>query len=102
MTLNDPQIWTLIGVFTAAILGGFTLVITTNSRVIRGEIAGLRGELTAEMRGEFGKLRGELGGLRGELGELRGEVRALSTRVDGLDRDVQAITDRMWRGDRDS
>ncbi len=85
--MNDPQIWTLIGVFAAAVLGGLSLVVASLSRVIRAEVGGLRGEL---------------GGLRGELGGLRGELKALHARFDHLDRDVQAITDRLWRGDRDA
>jgi len=78
--MNDPQIWTLIGVFAAAMLGGFTLVVTSLTRVIRAEI----------------------GGLRGEIGGLRGEINGLNARFDHLDRDVQGIIDRMWRPDRDS
>lgn len=73
MHTNDPQIWTLIGVFAAAMLGGFTLVVTSLTRVIRAEIGGLRGDITG-----------------------------LNARFDHLDRDVQGIIDRMWRPDRDS
>ena len=71
--MNDPQIWTLIGVFVAAILGGFTMVITSLTRVIRAEVGGMSARFDA-----------------------------LEKRFDHLDRDVQAITDRMWRGDRDA
>ncbi|GAA1466176.1 hypothetical protein GCM10017607_31450 [Microbacterium thalassium] len=134
--MNDPQIWTLIGVFAAAILGGFTVVITSLSRVIRAEVGGLRAEigglrgevgseigglrgevgseigglrsevgaqiggLRAEMLGEIGGLRGEIGGLRGEVAGLHARFDGLEKRMDHLDRDVQAITDRLWRGDR--
>lgn len=45
--MNDPQIWTLIGVFTAIMLGGMTLMTTMMTRVIRAEVGGLRGELNA-------------------------------------------------------
>jgi hypothetical protein len=65
MHMTDPQAWTLIGVFSAAMLGGLTLVTTMLSRVIRAEIA------------------------------------TVHTRLDHLDRDVQAISERMWRRDRD-
>ena len=77
VAVNDPQIWTLIGVFAAAMLGGFTLVVTSLTRVIRAEIGGLRGE-------------------------IKGEIVALNARFDHLDRDVRGIIDRMWRPDRDS
>lgn len=115
--MSDPQAWTLIGVFAAAILGGLTLVTTMLTRVIRAEIGGvraeiggLRGEVSARFGGLRGELAGQIGDLRGEvmgqIGDLRGEVAGLHTRfdslerrVDNLDTDVQAITDRLWRKD---
>ena len=35
--MNDPQIWTLIGVFAAVMLGGMTLMTTLLGRTIRSE-----------------------------------------------------------------
>ncbi len=81
--MNDPQIWTLIAVFAAAMLGGFTLVITSLSRVIRAEVGGLRSEV------------------RGDAAGLNARFDALERRIDHIDRDVQGIIDRMWRGERD-
>jgi hypothetical protein len=71
--MSDPQAWTLIGVFSASILGGLTLVTTMLSRVIRAEIGG-----------------------------LRAEIATLTARFDHLDRDVQTLSERMWRGDHDA
>jgi len=84
--MNDPQIWTLIGVFAAAVLGGFTVVITSLARVIRAEVGGLRAEL-----------RGEIRGLRGELGGIHARLDSLEKRFDHLDHDVQSITAHLWR-----
>lgn len=78
--MNDPQVWTLIGVFAAAMLGGFTVVITSLSRVIRAEISGVRGEISG----------------------IHARLDSLEKRFDHLDRDVQSITDRLWRGERDA
>lgn len=39
--MNEPQVWTLIGVFAAIMMGGLTLVATTLSRVIRVEVSSL-------------------------------------------------------------
>jgi len=81
--LNEPQIWTLIGVFAAALFGMLTLMSTMLTRLIR-----------AEMRG----LSGEIGGLKGEIGGLGAEIRrveeVLSTKIDHLDRDVSSIARR--------
>jgi hypothetical protein len=87
MTVSDPQTWTIIGVFAAAVLGGLTLVSTMLSRVVRAEIGGLRGELG-----------GDIAALRAEM---HGRFATVDARLDHLDRDVQALTDRYWGRDRD-
>lgn len=74
--MTEPQVWTMIGVFSALMFGMLTLVSTLFVRVVRTEIAGLRGELLGEMRG-------------------------LSVKVDGLDRDVQLLMAREFGKDRD-
>jgi hypothetical protein len=89
LEMNEPQVWTLIGVFAAASFGMSTVVSTLFVRVIRSEIGGLRGEL----RGEIGGLRGEIGGLRGEM---NARFEAVDRRFDYLDRDVQALTKHVF------
>ncbi len=64
--MNEPQVWTLIGVFAAGMFGMITIVSTMFVRVVRGEIGSLR----AEIKG-------------GDIAELRSEIRS-------LDRDVNA------------
>ena len=103
--MTEPQVWTMIGVFTALMFGMLTLVSTLFVRVVRTEIGGLRGELI----GEIGTLRGEigteLGSIRAEMGaefgSIRGELRSLNTKVDGLDRDVQLLMSREFGKERD-
>lgn len=75
LTMTQPQVWVLIGVFAAALFGMFTIVSTLFIRVIRSEIAGLRGE----------KL---------------GRFDRLEQRVDGLDRDMQALVKHTFGLDR--
>ncbi|MGN6203789.1 hypothetical protein [Humibacter sp.] len=82
--MNDPEIWTVIGVFAAAMLGGLTLVVTSLSRVIRAEVGGLRAELRAELSG------------------VNSRLDATNTRLEHLDRDVQALTRRVWGAESDS
>lgn len=80
--MTEPQVWVLIGVFAAALFGMFTIVSTLFIRVIRSEISGLRGEFT---------------GLRGEM---MARFDLLEQRVDGLDRDVQALVKHTFGLDR--
>lgn len=76
--MTEPQVWTLIGVFAAAVFGMITVVSTLFVRVIRSEIGGLRGEI---------------GGLRGEM---NARFEAIDRRFDYLDRDVQALTKHVF------
>lgn len=64
--MNDAQIWTMIGAFTALMFGMLTVVSTMFLRVVRSEIGGLRNEMNARFDG-------------------------MDKRIDGLDRDVQAL-----------
>ncbi|MDR2321782.1 MAG: hypothetical protein LBE60_09055 [Microbacterium sp.] len=81
--MNDAQIWTMIGAFTALMLGMMTIVSTLFIRVLRAEIGGLRSEVN------------------GRLGEMNGRLDTMNTRMDGLDRDVQALVKRTFGLDRD-
>lgn len=75
-TMNDAQIWTMIGAFIALMFGMLTVVSTLFVRILRTEIGGLRGEMNARFD-------------------------AMSKRIDGLDRDVQALVKRTFGLDRE-
>lgn len=81
--MTEPQIWTMIGAFIATTIGMMTIVSTLFVRVLRAEIGGLRAEI---------------GGLREEM---RGRFEAVGVRIDGLDRDVQALVKRTFGLDRE-
>lgn len=85
--MNDAQIWTMIGSFTALMFGMLTVVATLFVRIVRSEISGLRNEMN-----------GQIGGLRNEM---NARFDAMGTRIDGLDRDVQALVKRTFGLDRD-
>lgn len=90
MHVNDPQVWTLIGIFTTVMLSGMSLMTAQFSRVIRAEVGGLRSEL--------GGVRGELIGRMESLeGRLTGRIDALENKVDGLDKEVANLATRFWR-----
>ncbi|GAB6859468.1 hypothetical protein [Microbacterium xylanilyticum] len=74
--MNEPQVWTLIGVFAAGMFGMITIVSTMFVRVVRGEIGSLRAEI------------------KGDIAELRSEIRS-------LDRDVNALMKHTFGIDRD-
>jgi hypothetical protein len=103
ITLTEPQIWTIIGVFAATLLGTMTLLSTTLMRSISGQITSLRNEMVTGFKG-FEGLRNEMNA-RFEAVDARFQAvdarfDAVNSRLDNLDRDVQALSERVFRSDR--
>lgn len=73
--MTEPQVWTLIGVFAAAMFGLITIVSTLFVHVVRAEI---------------GRLDVKIDGLDAKIG----------ARMDNLDRDVQALVKHTFGIDR--
>lgn len=96
--LDDAQIWTMIGAFTALMFGMLTVVSTLFVRVVRAEIGGLRSEMNGRIGGLTSEMNGQLGGLRSEM---NARFDAMNGRIDALDRDVQALVKRTFGLDRD-
>ena len=90
MRLNDPQVWTLIGVFAAVMLGGMTLMTTQLSRVIRAEVDRVEGTLSARIDRIDGTLSARIDGLDARLGRIE-------TKVDDLDKELTNLATRFWR-----
>lgn len=88
--MNDPQVWTLIGVFAAVMLGGMTLMTTQLSRVIRAEVDRIDGTLSARIDGLDGTLSARIDTLDARLGRIE-------STVDDLDREVTNLATRFWR-----
>ncbi|MFO6452640.1 MULTISPECIES: hypothetical protein [unclassified Aeromicrobium] len=83
--LNEPQVWTLIGVFAAstfAMLGWLT------------------GSFTRVLRAEIGGVNARIDGLRGEMSarfeRVDEQFRRVDDRLDHLDRDVQALARKVF------
>lgn len=87
--MTEPQGWVLIGLFTTIMLGGMTVMTTLLMRSMTASIDGLRGE----MNGLRGEMNGRFDGLRGEM---NARFDAMVTRIDDLDRDVAALSRRVW------
>lgn len=87
--MTEPQIWTLIGVFAAGMLGTITLIATMFVRMLQNgfdgvdkRIAGVRSEIATE------------------FAAVRSEIHAVHGRIDHLDRDVNAISRHLFGIDR--
>ena len=75
--MNDPQIWTMIAVFTSIMLGGMTLMTTLINRATAAGFKAVDAQFTA----------------------VDARFDALEYRLEHLDRDVAAIAKQVW-GDR--
>lgn len=73
--MNEPQVWTLIGVFAAALFAMIGLTVNLIMRVMTAELGSLRSEF------------------RSEIASVRSEM---NIRFDHLDRDVQALTQHVF------
>lgn len=69
--MTEPQVWALIGVFSALMFGMLGIVSTLFIQVVRSEIGG-----------------------------LRSEINALGGRIDNLERDMQAVVKHIFGVDR--
>ena len=86
--MDDPQVWTLIGVFAAVMLGGMTLMTSQLSRVIRAEMDRIDGTLSARIDRIDGTLSARIDGLGARLGRIE-------TKVDDLDRELTNLATRF-------
>lgn len=113
--MTEPQAWTLIGVFAAAMFGTMTLMSTMFLRTMQNGFDSVRTEfrtefdsVRTEFRNEFASVRtefrNEFASVRAESGSefanVRTEIRAIHDRIDHLDRDVSAIYRHIFGIDR--
>ncbi|WP_208322738.1 hypothetical protein [Salinibacterium sp. ZJ454] len=97
--MTEPQVWVLIGVFAAGIFGMLSWQTISFNRAI--------GSLRNEIRTEIGSLRNEMSLFResvdAKIDGLREATDAkfdlVNTKIDSLDRDVQALTRHVFGTD---
>jgi len=96
--MDDPQIWTLLGVFAALMLGGMTLISTSTNRVIRSSIDGLRGEMSSRFEAVDARFEAVDAKFEGLRGEMNARFDTVNAQIQHLDRDVNALTTRYFGG----
>ncbi|KJQ55248.1 hypothetical protein [Microbacterium sp. SA39] len=95
--MNEPQIWTLIGVFAAGMFGTITLMSTMFVRMMQNGFDSVRKEFKSEFASVRTELRGEFTNVRTEF---RSEFQAVNGRIDHLDRDLNAVYRHLFGIDR--
>lgn len=94
--MNDPQVWTLIGVFAAAILGGITLLTTQLNRTI---IAGFKA-IDARFVTVEKTMDAKFDAVDAKFDAVDAKFDAVHVKLDHLDRDVSALSKRVFGIDR--
>lgn len=104
--VNDPQIWTLLAVFAAIMLGGMTLMTTLLIRSMNAAIEGVNGKFDG-VHGRIGGLAVQFDGLDarfdavnaridGLAGEMRAQFDTVNVKLEYLDRDVTALSKKVF------
>lgn len=109
--MDDPQIWTLIGVFAASTFGLVGLISTWWTRMIRAEFAAVgyrfdavetglgaridsaESTLGARIDSVEARLEARIDGVEARLDA---KIDKLDTRIDHLDRDITGIVKRVF------
>ncbi|ALJ18736.1 hypothetical protein [Microbacterium sp. No. 7] len=94
--MSDPQIWTLIAVFSTVMIGGLTLSTTLINRAMSAQIGGLRGEMNAQITGLRGEMNARFEAVDARFDAVHSRFDAVDVRIEHLDRDVTALTKRAW------
>ncbi|WP_046012014.1 hypothetical protein [Microbacterium sp. SA39] len=79
MEMTEPQVWTLIGVFAAVMIGAISLLLRQNDKIITS----FRHEIAARFEGLEGKM------------DVRFD--AMDRRLEELDKEVTNLATRFWR-----
>jgi hypothetical protein len=74
ITLTEPQVWVLIGVFSAALFGMIGIITTSFNRTLTASIEGLRDTMNAKFE-------------------------TVNVRLDSMDRDIQALSRHVFGAD---
>jgi len=101
--MTDPQVWTLIGVFAAIMLGAMSLMTTLIMRSTTVAIGGLRNEMVARFMGvdaQFAAMDAKFVAMDAKFEALEATVDArletINVKLEHLDRDVTVLMRRAW------
>ena len=111
--LNEPQIWTLIGVFAASTFGMCTLMSTMFMRTMTNGFESLRVEMNAgfkiadikfeqidrrfdQVDQRFEQVDQRFEQVDRRLSKVEERIDQVNTKIDHLDRDVQALVRKVF------
>jgi hypothetical protein len=88
ITVTEPQVWVLIGVFSAAIFGMIGIVTTSFNRTLTASIGRLRDTMNAKFEAVDAK-----------FAAVDARFDALYVKLEAMDRDIQALSRHIFGAD---
>jgi hypothetical protein len=88
ITVTEPQVWVLIGVFSAAIFGMIGIVTTSFNRTLTASIEGLRDTMNAKFEAVDAK-----------FAAVDARFDALYVKLEAMDRHIQALSRHIFGAD---
>jgi hypothetical protein len=95
ITVIEPQVWVLIGVFAAAIFGMIGIVTTSFTRTLTASIGGLRDTMNAK----FEAIDARFQAVDARFEAIDARFDALYVKLEVMDRDIQALSRHIFGAD---
>jgi peptidoglycan hydrolase CwlO-like protein len=109
ITVTEPQVWVLIGVFSAAIFGMIGIVTTSFNRTLTASIGGLREAMNAKFEAidarfeaidaRFEAIDAKFEAVDAKFEAIDARFDALSVKLEAMDRDIQALSRHIFGAD---
>lgn len=93
MTVNDPQIWTMVGIFAAAMFGTLGLLVPLINRNTRVLVEGLEKVVNAKLEGVEAKFESRFESLENVM---NAKFDVVNAKLEHLDRDVTALSKKVF------
>lgn len=99
--MNELQVWVLIGVFAAIMVGGFTITSTLMMHAMNARFDGVMGTMNARFAAvdtRFDSVEATMNARFAAVeGTMNARFEAVNAKIDQLDGDVTAISRSMFR-----
>jgi hypothetical protein len=103
VTVTEPQIWTALGILAAALAGMISLTIVTLNRTITTQFQSLGMRIDSvetTMSTRFKAVEATMNTrFQAVEATMNARFETVNTKIDGLDRDVQALSVKVFGSD---
>ena len=100
--MTEPQVWVLIGVFSAAIFGMIGIVTTSFNRTLTASIGGLRDAMNAKFEAidaRFQAVDARFEAIDSRFQAVDARFDTLYVKLEAMDRDIQALSRHIFGAD---